>query len=154
MRIVVKCPACAAELPVAAADAPAAITCGRCGREIPLATTDRLRADQEVDRCPVCRGGDFYRRKDFNPRLGVMVVVIGALTSGVFYWVGRDLVAYGILAGAVLIDLLVYQRLKDVTVCYRCHAEFRGSYPRNAPAFDLHTADLLEQEYERRIRRR
>ena len=55
---------------------------------------------------------------------------------------------------AALIDLVVYGRLKDVTVCYRCHSEFRGRYPRTARPFDLHTADVLEQEYERRIGRR
>jgi len=41
-----------------------------------------------------------------------------------------------------------------VTVCYRCHTEFRGAYARTAPSFDLHTADVLELEYERRIGRR
>ena len=58
------------------------------------------------------------------------------------------------MTGAALIDLIVYGRLKSVTVCYRCHSEFRGSYPRTAGIFDLHTADVLEQEYERRIGRR
>ena len=86
--------------------------------------------------------------------MGLAVVIAGALVSAVFYWLGLDLIAYGILAAAALIDLIVYGRLKDVTVCCRCHAEFRGGYPRTAPAFDLHTADLLEQEYERRIGRR
>ena len=82
------------------------------------------------------------------------MVIAGALVSAVFYWFGLDLIAYGILGAAALIDLIVYGRLKDLTVCYRCHAEFRGSYARTAPAFDLHTADVLEQEYERRIGRR
>ena len=107
-----------------------------------------------MDCCPVCDGAQFYGRKDFDPKVGLTVVIIGALISGVFYWFGRDLVAYGILAAAALIDLVVYGRLKDLTVCYRCHTEFRGAYPRTAPAFDLHTADVLEQEYERRIGRR
>ena len=107
-----------------------------------------------MDRCPVCDGAQFYGRKDFDPKVGLTVVIIGALISGVFYWFGRDLVAYSILAAAALIDLFVYGRLKDLTVCYRCHTEFRGAYPRTAPAFDLHTADVLEQEYERRIGRR
>ena len=90
----------------------------------------------------------------FDPKLGLTVVIIGALISAGFYWFGRDLIAYGILASAALIDLVVYGRLKDLTVCYRCHSEFRGAYPRTAGAFDLHTADVLEQEYERRIGRR
>jgi hypothetical protein len=154
MHIVVKCPACDAGLPVNAAEAPTAIACGRCGRTIPLDASDAVRTDRGVDRCPTCGGADFYIRKDFDPKLGLTVVVIGALISAGFYWFGLDLIAYSILGGAALIDLIVYGRLKDVTVCYRCHSEFRGSYPRTAPAFDLHTADVLELEYERKIGRR
>jgi DNA-directed RNA polymerase subunit RPC12/RpoP len=154
MQVVVRCPKCDAALPVPASDNPPGIKCGRCGAEIPLAFTDALRGDRAVDRCPVCGGADFYIRKDFDPKVGLAVVVAGALVSAVFYWFGRDLVAYSILAGAALIDLVVYGRLKDLTVCYRCHSEFRGSYPRTASAFDLHTADVLELEYERRIGRR
>ena len=154
MEFVVKCPKCDAGLPVRAADAPAAISCGRCGREIPLAVTAAIRNDTAVDRCPVCEGAEFYIRKDFDPRLGLTVVIVGALISAAFYWFGRDLIAYSILAAAALIDLVVYGRLKDLTVCYRCHSEFRGRYPRTAAAFDLHTADVLEVEYERKIGRR
>ena len=113
-----------------------------------------LRADEGVDRCPVCVGEDFYIRKDFNPQLGLAVVIGGAVISGIFYWFGQDLIAYCVLGGATLVDLFVYGRLKDVTVCYRCHSEFRGAYKRTAPHFDLHTADVLELEYERRIGRR
>jgi hypothetical protein len=154
LEVLARCPKCDAGLPVHAADAPSAITCGGCGREIPLAITDEVRADRAVDRCPVCKGADFYIRKDFDPKLGLTVVIIGALISAGFYWFGRDLIAYSILASAALIDLIVYGRLKDVTVCYRCHTEFRGAYEHRAPAFDLHTADVLELEYERRIGRR
>lgn len=154
MRIVVKCPKCGAGLPVDAREALAGINCGRCGREIPLTISGAVRADQVVDKCPVCLGGDFYIRKDFDPKAGLTVVIIGALISAGFYWFGRDLIAYGILAFAVLVDLFVYGRLGDVTVCYRCHSEFRGKYKRTASHFDLHTADVLEQEYERRIGRR
>lgn len=154
MQIVAKCPKCDASLPVNAADAPAAIKCGACGREISLTITAAVKGDTGVDSCPVCGGGDFYIRKDFDPKVGLTLVIIGALISAGFYWFGRDLIAYSILASAALIDLVVYGRLKDVTVCYRCHSEFRGQYPRTAPAFDLHTADVLELEYERRIGRR
>jgi len=152
--VLAKCPKCDAGLPVHAADAPAAIKCGRCGREIALHVTDAVREDRIVDRCPVCGGAEFYIRKDFDPKVGLTVVIIGALVSGTFYWYGRDLIAYSILASAALIDLVVYGRLKDITVCYRCRSEFRGRYERTASAFDLHTADVLEVEYERRIGRR
>jgi hypothetical protein len=154
MQFIAKCPKCDASLPVDARDAPASIKCGRCGTEIPLSVSDALRADRVVDRCPVCAGTDFYIRKDFDPKVGLTVVVIGALISAVFYWFGKDLIAYSILGGAALIDLVVYGRLKFVTVCYRCHTEFRGGYERTAAGFDLHIADVLEVEYQRRVGKR
>jgi len=154
VRVLVRCPKCDAGLPIDGTDAPDSIKCGRCGREIPLTVTAAVGLDQRVDECPVCRGADFYLRKDFDPKVGLTVVIIGALISAAFYWYGRDLIAYSILAFAVLVDLVVYGRLGDVTVCYRCHTEFRGHYTRTASHFDLHTADVLEQEYERKIGRR
>jgi hypothetical protein len=154
MKIVAHCPTCDAALPVVADEGSASIKCGGCGHELGLAFTKALREDTQVDVCPVCRGSEFYLRKDFNPQVGLTVVVVGALISAGFYWFGRDLIAYSILAFAALVDLVVYGRLGDVTVCYRCHTEFRGKYTRTAPYFDLHTADVLEQEYERKIGRR
>jgi hypothetical protein len=154
VQVLAKCPKCDAALPVESAEAPSAIRCGRCSRDMPLTFSDAVRTDAAVDRCPVCDGGDFYIRKDFDPKMGLAVVMTGAFISGVFYWFGRDTVAYGILGGATIVDLLVYGRLKFVTVCYRCHTEFRGPFPVTAKGFDLHTADVLEQEYERRIGRR
>jgi DNA-directed RNA polymerase subunit RPC12/RpoP len=154
LQILARCPTCDAGLPLSSDERADTIRCGRCGREIPLTIGDAVRQDRGVDRCPVCNGTDFYGRKDFDPKIGLTVVIIGALISGVFYWFGQDLVAYSILAAAALVDLVVYGRLKDLTVCYRCHTEFRGPNARSAPAFDLHTADVMEQEYERRIGRR
>ena len=154
MQVVAHCPKCDAGLPVNAADAPESIQCGGCGHILPLAFSDALRSDSQVGTCPVCLGAEHYIRKDFDPKVGLTVVIIGALISGVFYWFGEDLIAYSILGGAALIDLIVYGRLGDVTVCYRCHSEFRGKYRRTAQHFNLHTADVLEQEYERKIGRR
>ena len=86
--------------------------------------------------------------------MGLAIVIIGAGISGVFYYFKRDLIAYSILAFATLIDLAIYGRLKFVTVCYRCHTEFRGAFKHTSPGFDLKVADDLELEYERRIGRR
>jgi len=109
-QILARCPKCDAGLPVSPAEGAGAITCGRCGREIPLHVSEAVREGRGIDSCPVCQGADFYIRKDFNPQLGLTVVIIGALISAVFYWFGRDLIAYSILASAALIDLAVYGR--------------------------------------------
>ena len=154
MEIVARCPKCDAGLPVHAADSPGAIACGGCGHTIPLNFSNKVKNGSLVDRCPVCSEADFYLRKDFDPKIGLSVVIVGALISAVFYWYGRDLFAYSVLAGATLIDLFIYGKLSDLTVCYRCHSEFRGAYPEKRVGFDLHTADVLELEYERKIGRR
>ena len=147
MHLTLKCPACDSALPLDAVDAPPEVACGGCGRTLSLLVSTDVRVDRAVDTCPVCAGRDFYIRKDFDPKLGLTVVVVGALISAGFYWFELDLVAYGILAAAALIDLVIYGRLGDLVVCYRCHTEFRGRYRRTAQAFDLHTADVLELEY-------
>ena len=132
MEIVAKCPKCDAGLPVGGRWARRPSSAAAAGARSRSRSLRTLRADRAVDRCPVCAGTDFYIRKDFDPKVGLTVVIIGALISAMFYWFGRDLIAYGILASAALIDLVVYGRLKDVTVCYRCHSEFRGAYARTA----------------------
>ena len=154
MQLTIICPDCQSRLPVAAPDAPTAIRCGRCDRAIALAVSDALRADTGVDTCPVCEGHEVYVRKDFDPKLGLAVIITGALVSAGFYWYGMDLIAYGVLGGATLLDLFVYGRLKDLSVCYRCHTEFRGGYPCTATTFDLHTADELELEWARKLEKR
>jgi hypothetical protein len=151
MEVTVVCYQCGSALPVSASDDSMQIDCGCCGQAFMLTFSEALRADRKVDMCPVCEGCHFYMRKDFDPKLGVALVVVGALISAGFYYYGQDLIAYGILAAATLVDLAIYGRLSDLTVCYACHAEFRGDFECTAGPFDLHTADELEPEYERQI---
>lgn len=154
MHVTLKCPDCGAALPLDATDAPDAVTCGGCRLTMPLTVSDGVRTDRAVDRCPLCSGADFYVRRDFDPTRGLTVVVTAVLISAGFYWYGLDLIAYGVLGLLALIDLLVYRRLKDLTVCYRCHTVFRGSYVPDAPIFDLATADELELDWARELEKR
>jgi hypothetical protein len=117
---------------------------------MPLGWTASLRDDREVDACPVCEGRDFYVRKDLNRQAGLAAVIVVGLASAAFLWSGRETLAYGVLGAFALLDLALYPLLKRVTVCYRCQAEFRGTYRRTAPPFDLHAAEELEREYGRR----
>ena len=154
MRVTLKCPDCGSALPFDAANAPAAAKCGGCGSTMPLTLSDGVRTDQTVDLCPMCTGSDFYVRRDFDPKRGLTVVIIAILISAGFYWFGLDLIAYSVLGLFALIDLLVYRRLRDLTVCYRCHTVFRGAYTPDAPIFDLATADELELEWARELEKR
>ncbi len=70
MHILARCPKCDAGLPVRAEEAPEAIKCGRCGRDIPLSISPALREDRAVDTCPVCGGPDFYTGRISTRRSG------------------------------------------------------------------------------------
>jgi len=109
-------------------------------------------ADREIDSCPVCEGRDFFIHKDLNRNLGLTLVIIVTLISLTFLYFEQDWLAYGVLFAFAFVDLLIYQALTFVTVCYRCHTEFRGAYERTAPVFDLHIGEELELEYSRRRR--
>src|SRR5437667_11512610 len=117
MQIQSSNPKCWSGLPVVPSVAPRSIRCGRCSREIALDVSDLVRADRAVDRCPVCSGADFYVRKDFDPKVGLAVVIVAALVSAGCYWFGLDLVAYGIRGGAVVSESALSGQSKQLTVC-------------------------------------
>jgi len=150
MKIKVKCGECGRKQQVAAAGTPGEDTCLRCGHVTPLAWSESVAADREIDVCPVCEKGDFFTHKDLNRNMGLTAVILVALVSVVFLYQDKVVEAYTVLFVFALIDLAIYQMLTFVTICYRCHTEFRGGYERTAPFFDLHIAEELELEYSRR----
>lgn len=151
MRIRVKCPECGWKQRLTPTGSPTGTTCPRCSHVTPLAWSGAVAEDREVDSCPVCEGGDFFIHKDLNRNVGLAMVVVVALISFVLLYLELDWWAYAILFAFAFIDLMIYQMLTFVTVCYRCHTEFRGAYERTAPVFDLHIAEELELEYSRRL---
>lgn len=149
--IKVKCADCGWKQRVAAAGLPTETRCPRCSRTTPLAWSESVAADREIDVCPVCEEGDFFTHKDLNRNMGLALVITVALISMTFLYYEQDLVAYGVLFVFAIVDLIIYQMLTFVTICYRCHTELRGDYERTAPYFDLHIAEKLELEYSRRL---
>jgi hypothetical protein len=93
---------------------------------------------QLVSGCIACGHEDLYIQKDFNRNAGVAVVTIGALLSIYFFYRLEPIYAMGALAGTAVVDFLMYKLVGDVTVCYACHALYRGfnKNPEHEP-FDL-----------------
>jgi hypothetical protein len=100
-----------------------------------LAVSPSLRDERIVDRCPACSGEQLYVQRDFNQRMGLFIVVIGAVLAPFTPY-------YSSLFVAALVDAALYAVLPEITICYRCLAHFRG-FRRNPrhEAFDLHTAE-------------
>jgi hypothetical protein len=143
VRILLRCPkpVCRASIRVEASPGDHAQPCHACGHVVTL-HVDKTLASGQLERCPACTAQEFFTRRDFNQRLGLLVVVVAAVVSCVFVALNRMPMGWAVLAGAVVIDALLYLVTGMVTVCYGCGAEFRGlSYNPAHKAFDLATSE-------------
>ena len=131
-EIAFACPACGAE---ATAGLDGRGRCPRCGAEPELALSASLRERRVVDRCPACQGEQLYVQRDFNQRVGLAIVVVGAALAPFTPY-------YASLFVAAAVDAVLYALLPEIAICYRCQAHFRG-FARNPghEAFDLHVAE-------------
>jgi len=103
--------------------------CPQCGRAVELEpeTTGVCRRCREVvelgacdpKRCAVCGCEEIYAHRDFNQKLGILIVAVGA---ALWLWWGNFLP----MVVAAAIDLVLYFLLPNVGICYRCKAHYRG----------------------------
>jgi hypothetical protein len=98
---------------------------------------------EPIDKCPKCECRDLFVRKDFPQRVGLAIVLVAGIAFLVLA-ARRNNFYLGVLVliAALLIDALGYFLVGMVTVCYRCHAEFRD-LPINPAhgAFELSIAE-------------
>ena len=109
--------------------------CRHCAAPVRLEVPAALRATRIIEACPACGNGLLYVQRDFNQKVGLGVVILGAVLAPFTPF-------YSSLFVAAAVDAGLYALLPDVTVCYRCHAHMRG-FARNPAhhAFDLHLAE-------------
>ena len=91
-----------------------------------------------VRNCVACGHDTLYTQKDFNRSLGVAIVVAGSLIALYFFSRSQPIYAMFALFVSAGVDFLIYSLVKEVTVCYSCHAIYRGfaKNPEHGP-FDL-----------------
>ena len=131
------CRGCEAEITVGT-QTVAEVICTACGRRQELRIPQSFTSSQNVTTCSVCGHEDFYIQKDFNRQLGLVIVGIGILSSTYFFNHGQPFGAMASLVVTALVDLIIYSLVGFVTVCYSCHAVYRGfeRNPQHDP-FDL-----------------
>ena len=134
-EIAFACPRCGAE---STAGLDGRGRCAACGAEAGLDVSSSFRDGRVVSRCPACGGRQLYVQRDFSQRAGLAVVAAGAVLAPFTPF-------YASLFAAVLVDAALYALLPEITICYRCHAHFRG-FARNPEheAFDLHLAEQYD----------
>ena len=118
--------------------------CPTCGQPIQLRINDRMRRDNIVERCAIC-DCKVYVQKDFNRTVGVGIFAAGALLFLLCAWKNRLVEGTLVWAAFVIADGLLYKFLPNVTICYKCHAQYRqfAENPDNQ-AFELGLAEKYD----------
>jgi len=139
-----RCPHCSAELSfndLSREESP----CPKCGTSIPLRVTERMRKENIVDQCVICGLEKLYVQKDFNRTLGASIFIAAAVISLILY--GKQMVvsSFLVLGAAAAADYLLYMMLGEVTICYRCHSQYRQVSPNpHNEAFELGLAEKYD----------
>ncbi len=117
------------------------IRCPRCRLEHSITVTEAMRSENLVDRCAVCGSAELFVRKDFPQRLGLIIVVTFGLAA-VYFFRTSVLIAWSVLAAAILLDFVIYLLIGKLTACYACRAEYRKcDLSPTHEVFDLATSE-------------
>jgi ribosomal protein S14 len=121
------------------------VACPRCRSPISIELEVDSAQLKDLKKCPICGGQEFFIRKDFPQRLGLMLVVIFGVVATIFYYRENIVATCATLFGLVVIDAAIYLFVGKVTVCYKCRAEFRQvAYNPDHGGFDLATSEKYD----------
>jgi hypothetical protein len=144
MIISFRCPHCSSELSfddLSQKESP----CPRCDKVIKLQITEKMRKENVVDVCSICGLEKLYTQKDFNRTLGASIFVGAAIVSLILYGYSYVVTSFLVLGAAAAADYLLYLALPEVTICYRCHSQYRNVSPNPAnEAFELGLAEKYD----------
>jgi hypothetical protein len=147
MELTFQCSSCGSVNRVRSIESAERAGCQQCRAERPL-HREAVHEGQLLA-CPWCATTDLYIQKDFPEGLGLFIVIVGFVISTIFWYYEMPLVTYAVLLASALLDLVLFYRVPDVTICYRCLSQVRGpgSNPdgRVAP-FDLAVGERYRQE--------
>jgi hypothetical protein len=147
MELTFSCPSCGAVGHVSPLETATFAHCRQCGKDRPLVSAAVAQA--QLQACPWCMTTDLYIQKDFPQGLGLFIVGVGFAISTVFWYYEMPIPAYLVLVVSILLDLLMYHVVADVTICYRCLCQLRGvgSNPGGRyRTFDLSVGERYRQE--------
>lgn len=102
--------------------------CGKCGRAY-AARFDAVLGVSGLERCAFCGNRSFFLQKDFDQRLGCLLLALSLALALLAGWRFGWIWFTPVLLATVLVDWAVAARIPAVTICYRCDAEFRDVPP-------------------------
>jgi hypothetical protein len=152
MRARYYCPDCLAH---ADHDSSAAgeFRCAGCGRAY-TADAPGAAGEQGIERCVFCGNRTFFLQKDFDQRIGCLIMGVSLAAALFVGWRFGWIWFTPALLASVVVDWIVAARIRPVTICYRCDAEYRD-LPVNPShkGYDPHVAErFAEKKTVRRMR--
>lgn len=147
MELTFACPSCGSVNRIAQVESTSTASCQNCGQRHEL--YHEAFDDNGLHACAWCATEDIYLQKDFPQALGLLIVIVGFAISTVFWYYEMPLWTYFVLMASALVDMLLYYRVPNVSICYRCLSQFRGdgSNPFGRfRHFDLAVGERYRQE--------
>jgi len=117
MEVTLTCEECGSGVHVSPKVETNTVECTVCHKTHSV-TFDHKHESGELEVCPCCSRKDFYKQKDFNRKIGVILFVIAAITS---IW------TYGISFIVLYVfDFILHRFLPEIAICYKCNTIFRN----------------------------
>ena len=140
MRVRRYCPDCLASRDHAPEDS-GEFRCVKCDRAY-TASFESVSSTGPIERCAFCGNRAFFLEKDFDQRLGCLFIGLSLAAALFVGWRFGWVWFTPVLLATVLVDWIVARRIRPVTICYRCDAEYRD-LPLNARhrGYDPHVAE-------------
>jgi hypothetical protein len=127
--------------------------CEKCGRAYEGAL-ERVLGGEGVEACGFCGNRALFLQKDFDQRLGCLIMAASLGLALLVGWKAGWIWFTPVLLVSVVVDWVIAGRIKAVTICYRCDAEYRD-VPVNPhhKGYDPHVAErYAEKKTVRRMR--
>jgi hypothetical protein len=115
--------------------------CAKCGKAYTADFADASGAEG-LERCVFCGNHAFFLQKDFDQRLGCLIMGVSLALALLAGWRLGWIYFTPVLLATVLVDWIVAARIGLVTICYRCDAEYRDLpvHPRHK-GYDPHIGE-------------
>jgi uncharacterized protein (DUF983 family) len=147
MELTYSCRTCGTVGQVTSIETTSTLTCASC-QQVESVPSSAV-VDGNLMACANCGTEDLYSQKDFPQGLGLAIVIVGFAISSVFWYYDMPLWTYAILLASALLDMVLYYKVPNVTICYRCLGQHRGlgSNPDGRyKFFDLAIGERYRQE--------
>lgn len=121
---------------------PGAFRCAKCGKPFAVREDASAPGPGGLERCFFCGDRAFFLQKDFDQRLGCLIMAVSLALALLVGWKLGWIYFTPVLLATVLVDWIVAARVRLVTICYRCDAEYRDlpQNPRHR-GYDPHIAE-------------